>query len=257
MKIHETAIVHPGAKLGEDVEIGPYSIIEDEVNIGNRTSIGPYVHIKRWSTIGEDCQIYTNVVIGSEPKDLKHKPGDRSFVIIGNRNAIHEFTSIARATGKDDATIIGDDNLLMAYVHVAHDCKIGNKTILASFATLGGHVTVDDKAIIGAQSSMHQFVRIGTLAFAGACGKLVQDVPPYTIADGYPASVRCLNTVGLIRNGISPESRLLLKRAFKLLFRSNLNRTQAIKRVREEVEMCEEVETLLKFIESSKRGIGV
>ncbi|MGQ9608870.1 MAG: acyl-ACP--UDP-N-acetylglucosamine O-acyltransferase [bacterium] len=257
MKIHDTAIVHQGAKLGEDIEIGPYSIIEDEVCIGNRTKIGPYVHIKRWSTIGDDCQIYTSVVVGSEPKDLKHKPGDRSFVIIGNRNAIHEFTSIARATGKDDATIIGDDNLLMAYVHVAHDCKIGNKVILASFATLGGHVTVDDKAILGAQSSMHQFVRIGTLAFAGACGKIVQDVPPYTISDGYPASVRCLNTVGLIRNGVSPESRLLLKRAFKILFRSNLNRTQAIKRVREEVEMCAEVETLLNFIESSKRGIGV
>ncbi|HGE72453.1 TPA: acyl-ACP--UDP-N-acetylglucosamine O-acyltransferase [Candidatus Poribacteria bacterium] len=257
MRIHETAIVHPKAEIGDDVEIGPFSIIDEDVKIGARTKIGPYVHIKRWSTIGEDCNIYESVVIGSEPKDLKHKPGDRSFVIIGDRNNIHEYTSIARATGTDQITRIGDDNLLMAYVHVAHDCVIGNKTILASFATLGGHVMVEDRAIIGAQSSMHQFVRIGTLAFAGACAKIVQDVPPYIIADGYPASVRCLNTVGLIRNGMPSEKRLLLKRAFRILFRSNLNRSQAIDKVRKEVEMCEEIEHLLEFIESSKRGIGV
>jgi len=257
MKIHETAIVHPGAQLGEDVEVGPYSIIEEDVKIGNRTRIGPHVHIKSWSTIGADCEIFTAVIIGSEPKDLKHKPDDRSFVVIGDRNSIHEYTSIARATGKDDATQIGNNNLVMAYVHVAHDCKIGNNTILASFATLGGHVLVEDKAIIGAQASLHQFVRVGTMAFAGACAKIVQDVPPYIIADGYPASVRCLNTVGLRRNGIPPQTRLLLKKAYKLLFRSNLNRTQAVQRVREEVEMCDEVKHLLEFIESSKRGVGV
>jgi UDP-N-acetylglucosamine acyltransferase len=257
MKIHETAIVHPEAELGEDVEVGPYSIIEDEVKIGNRTEIGPYVHIKKWSTIGEDCHIYESVVIGSEPKDLKHKPGSRSYVIIGDRNAIHEFTSIARATAAEASTEIGNDNLLMAYVHIAHDCTIGNRTILASFATLGGHVIIEDKAIVGAQSSIHQFVRVGTLGFAGACAKIVQDVPPYTIADGYPARVRCLNTVGLVRNGISPEKRILLKRAFKILFRSKLNRIQAIKKVQEEVEMCDEIKHLLSFIESSERGIGV
>ena len=257
MKIHETAIIHPGANLGEDVEVGPYSIIEDEVKIGNRTKIGPYVHVKKWSTIGEDCQIYESVVIGSEPKDLKHKPNDRSYVIIGDRNAIHEYTSIARATTAEEITGIGNDNLLMAYVHIAHDCIIGSNTILASFATLGGHVIVEDKAIVAAQSSIHQFVRVGSLGFAGACAKIVQDVPPYMIADGYPASVRCLNTVGLRRSGIPSEKRLLLKKAFKILFRSKLNRTQAIIKVREEVETCEEIEYLLKFIESSKRGISV
>lgn len=256
MKIHQTAIVSPGAQLGEDVEIGPYSIIEDEVKIGNRTKIGPYVHIKRWTTIGEDCQIYENVVIGSEPKDLKHRPGDRSFVIIGDRNSIHEYTSIARATAKDATTEIGNDNLLMAYVHVAHDCKIGNNVILASFATLGGHVYVEDRAIIAAQSSLHQFVRVGSLALAGACAKIVQDVPPYTIVDGYPASVRCLNTVGLRRAGMPPEKRLLLKKAFRILFRSKLNKTQAIKKLREEVEMCDEILHLIEFVESSKRGVA-
>jgi UDP-N-acetylglucosamine acyltransferase len=257
MRIHETAIVHQSSELGEGVEVGPYSIIDEDVKIGNRTKIGPYVHVKRWSSIGEDCQIYESVVIGSEPKDLKHKPGSRSLVIIGDRNNIHEYTTIARATAIDDVTEIGNDNLLMAYVHIAHDCRIGSNTILASFATLGGHVIVEDKAIVAAQSSIHQFVRIGTMGFAGACAKIVQDVPPYMTADGYPASVRCLNTVGLIRNGISAEKRLLLKRAFKILFRSKLNRTQAINRVREEIELCEEIDILLKFVEASKRGIGV
>ena len=257
MKIHETAIIHPGANLGEDIEVGPYSIIEDEVKIGNRTKIGPYVHIKKWSTIGEDCHIYESVVIGSEPKDLKHKPGSRSYVIIGDRNAIHEYTSIARATSAETITEIGNDNLLMAYVHVAHDCIIGSNTILASFATLGGHVIVENKAIVAAQSSIHQFVRIGMLGFAGACAKIVQDVPPYIIADGYPARIRCLNTVGLIRSGISSEKRLLIKRAFKILFRSKLNRAQAIEKVRNELEMCEEIDYLLNFIESSKRGIAI
>jgi len=257
MKIHETAIVHPGAQLGEDTEIGPYSIIGENVKIGRGTKIGPHVHLEDWTTIGEDCRIFTGAVIGIESKDLKYKSGDRSFLIIGDRNVIREYASISRATGKDDVTEIGNDNLLMTYAHVAHDCKIGNRTILASFATLGGHVIVEDRAIIGAQASIHQFVRVGTMAFAGACAKIVQDIPPYIISDGYPASVRGLNVVGLRRNGVSSEARLLLKRAYRILFRSNLNRTQAIERVREEVEMCEEVENLLKFIETSRRGIGV
>ena len=257
MKIHETAIVHPGAELGENVEIGPYSIVEENVKIGSGTKIGPHVHLEGWTNIGSDCRIFTGATIGNESKDLKYKQGDRSFVIIGDRNVIREYASISRATGKDDATEIGNDNLLMTYIHIAHDCKIGSKTILASFATLGGHVTIEDKALIGAQASIHQFARVGTMAFAGACAKIVQDIPPYMISDGYPARVRCLNTVGLIRNGVSTQSRLLLKRAFRLLFRSNLNRTQALEKVREEVEMCDEVAHLLEFIEASQRGIGV
>jgi UDP-N-acetylglucosamine acyltransferase len=257
MKIHKTAIVHPGAQLGADVEIGPYSIVDENVRIGSGTSIGPYVYLEGWTTIGKDCRISTGATIGNKSKDLKHSPGDRSFVIMGDRNVVREYTSISRATGRDDATEIGDDNLLMTYVHVAHDCKIGNKTILASFATLGGHVIIEDKAVIGAQASFHPFVRVGTMALAGACAKVVQDIPPYIISDGYPASVRGLNVVGLRRNGVSPEVRLLLKRAYKLLFRSNLNKTQAVKRIREELEMCDEVEHLLEFIETSQRGIGV
>ena len=193
MNIHETAIVHPKAQLGEDVGIGPYSIIGENTTISSGTRIGPHVHIEGWTTIGNDCRIFTGASIGNESKDLKYNQGDRSFVIIGNRNSIREYTSISRATGKDDATEIGDDNLLMTGVHVAHDCKIGNNTILASYATLCGHVTVEDRAILGAQAAFHQFIRVGTLAFAGACAKVVKDIPPYIISDGYPARVRGLN----------------------------------------------------------------
>ena len=257
MNIHKTAIVHPEAQLGADVEIGPYSIIGENVAIGDGTTIGPHVHIEGWTTIGKDCRIFTGASIGNESKDLKYNKGDRTFVIIGDRNDIREYASISRATGKDDATEIGNDNLVMTGVHIAHDCKVGNKIILASYATLGGHVTIEDRAVIGAQSAFHQFVRVGTMALAAACAKVVQDAPPYTISDGYPASLCGLNSVGLKRNGVSAESRLLLKRAYRLLFRSNLNRTQAVERVREEVDMCQEVEYLLKFIEASQRGIGV
>ena len=257
MRIHETAIVHQGAELGEDVEVGPYSVIGENVRIGRGTRIWPHVHLEGWTTIGEDCQIFTGATIGNDSKDLKYEQGSRTFAIIGDRNVIREYASISRATGKDDATVIGDDNLLMTFVHVAHDCKIGNNTILASLATLGGHVVIEDKAIIGAQAAFHQFVKVGTMALAGACSKVVQDIPPYMISDGFPASVRGLNVVGLRRNGVSPEDRLLLKRAYRLLFRSNLNRTQALAKIREEVEMCEEVAYLLEFIESSERGIGV
>jgi UDP-N-acetylglucosamine acyltransferase len=228
MKIHETAIVHPGAKLGEDVEVGPYSIIGENVRIGRGTKIWPHVHLEGWTTIGEDCQIFTGATIGNDSKDLKYEQGSRTFAIIGDRNVIREYASISRATGKDDATVIGNDNLLMTFVHVAHDCRIGSNTILASFATLGGHVVIEDKAIIGAQAAFHQFVRVGTMALAGACSKVVQDIPPYMISDGYPASLHGLNVVGLRRNGVSPEARLLLKKAYRLLFRSNLNRTQAL-----------------------------
>lgn len=257
MRIHETAIIHSGAQLGEDVEVGPYTIIGENVTIGRGTKIRPHVHLEGWTTIGEDCQIFTGATIGNDSKDLKYEQGSRTFAIIGDRNVIREYASISRATGKDDATVIGNDNLLMTFVHVAHDCKIGNNIILASFATLGGHVVIEDRAIIGAQAAFHQFVRVGTMALAGACSKVVQDIPPYMISDGFPASVRGLNVVGLRRNGVSPEARLLLKKAHKLLFRSNLNRTQALEKIREEVEMCEEVAHLLEFVESSERGIGV
>ena len=257
MKIHKTAIVHPGAQLDEDVEVGPYSIIEENVKVGAGTTIGPFVHLEGWTTIGKDCRIFTGAIIGNESKDLKYKRGDRSFVVIGDRNVIREYVSISRATAKDGVTQIGDDNLLMTYVHIAHDCKIGNRAILASFAALGGHVTIEDRAILGAKGALHQFVRLGTMALAGACTKAVQDIPPYTIVDGYPATLYGLNVIGLQRNGVPPENRLLLKKAYRILFRSNLSKNEALKKIRQEVEMCKEVEHLLEFVQTSKRGICI
>ena len=259
---HETAIIHPETKLAEDVEVGPYTIIEKDVKIGRGTKIGPHVQICRWTTIGEDCQIFFGCSIGNPPKDLKHK-GRQSYVKIGDRNVFREYVSISRATGKDDATIIGNDNILMNYVSIAHDSIVGNGVIMANLATLGGHVILEDQCRIGAKTAFHQFVRVGKFAMAGTASKFVQDVPPFTVSDGHPARVRGLNVIGIRTSKINPMSSLstetlkLLKRAYRILFRSNLNMSQAIKRVREELEPNEEVEYLLNFIENSKRGIGV
>ena len=261
-KIHETAIIHPKAELGEDVEVGPFSIISEDVRIGRGTVIGPHVQIDRWTTIGEECQIFFGCTIGNPSKDLKYG-GWRSYARIGNRNVLREYVSISRATTEDGATIIGDDNLLMNWVNIAHDTVVGNQTFMANFATIAGHVVIEDDTRIGAHAAIHQFVRIGKMAMVGACSKFVQDVPPFTISDGHPAGVRSLNIVGLQTSQIhpmaslSPETIGRLKRAYRILFRAKANLTQAIAQVRKEVESDEEVEYLLNFIENSKRGIGV
>ena len=260
--IHPTAIVSPKAELGEDVEVGPFSIINDDVQIGRGTVIGPHVQIDRWTTIGEECQVFFGSTIGNPSKDLKYG-GWRSYARIGNRNVLREYVSISRATTEESATIIGDGNLLMNWVNIAHDAVIGNRTIMTNFATIGGHVVIEDDTRIGAHAAFHPFVRMGKMAMAGACSKFVQDVPPFTVADGHPAAVRGLNIIGIRTSKINPLSSLppetiqLLKRAYRILFRSKTNLTLAIERVRGEVEPNPEVEYLLKFIENSQRGIGV
>lgn len=259
---HETAIIHPDAQLADNVEVGPYTIIEKDVEIGRGTKIGPHVQICRWTVIGEDCQIFFGCSIGNSPKDTKHK-NERSCVKIGDRNIFREYVSISRATGKDDATIIGNDNILMNYVNIAHDCIVGNGVIMANLATVGGHVVFEDQCRVGGKTTFHQFVRVGKFAMAGAASKFVQDVPPFTVSDGHPARVRGLNIIGIRTSSINPMSSLsqetlkMLKKAYRILFRSNLNMSQAIKQVREGIEPNEEVEYLLNFIENSQRGIGV
>lgn len=263
MKIHKTAIVHPKSEIAADVEIGPYAIIGEHVKIGKGAKIEARVSLEGWTSIGENCEIHTNAIIGHSSTDLKYK-GWRSYVIIGDRNVIREYVTISRATIPEKATIIGDDNLLMHFVNIAHDTVIGNGIIMANLATLAGHVVVEDGARIGAQAAVHQYVRIGKMAMAGACSKFVQDVPPFMLSDGHPAKVRGLNTIGLksasthsMRN-LSPQSITLLKRTYKTLFRSNLNLSIAIQKVREGIKSDPdpEVEYLLNFIENSKRGIG-
>lgn len=261
-KIHKTAIVSPKADLGENVEIGPFSIIEDEVKIGDRTKIGPHVQICNWTTIGEDCEIFFGSSIGNPSKDLKYG-GWRSYVEIGDRNIFREYVSISRATTEEVATIIGNDNLLMNWVNIAHDCVIGDRIIMANFATLGGHVTIENDARLGGHAAIHPFVRIGKMAMIGACSKFVQDVPPFMVADGHPASVRGLNVVGIRTSKINPLSNLspetlkLLKQTYKILFRSEMPLSRAIEQIRIELPPNDDIEYLINFIENTKRGIAM
>lgn len=261
-QIHETAAIHPKAELGEDVEVGPFSIINEETKIGRGTVIGPHVQIDRWTTIGEECQIFFGCTIGNPSKDLKYG-GWRSYARIGDRNVLREYVSISRATTEEQETVIGNDNLLMNWVNIAHDTIVGNRIIMANFATIAGHVVIEDDTRIGAHAAVHQFVQIGKMAMVGACSKFVQDVPPFTISDGHPARVRALNIIGLQTSTIhplaslSPETIQCLRQAYRILFRSKVNLKQAIARVRSKVEPNEEVEYLLNFIENSKRGVGV
>ncbi|MDE0314458.1 MAG: acyl-ACP--UDP-N-acetylglucosamine O-acyltransferase [Candidatus Poribacteria bacterium] len=259
--IHPTAIISPKSELGEGVRIDPYTIVEDHVQIGANTVIGPHVQIGKWTTIGEDCQVFFGATIGNPSKDLKYN-GERSYVRIGNRNVLREYVSISRSTFEDGETVIGDDNLFMNWVNIAHDSIIGSRTIMANFATLAGHVTIEDDVRLGAYAALHQFVRVGKMAMAGGCSKIVQDVPPFALSAGQPARVRDLNRIGIRTSRInplaklSPETFAFLKKAFRILFRSGIPLRHAVSRVKEELPTDPEVEYLLQFIESSKRGIG-
>jgi UDP-N-acetylglucosamine acyltransferase len=253
MKIHPTALIDPTAELGEDVEVGAYSVIGANCIIGDRTVIGPHVVIEEYTILGKECQVRSGAILGGPPQDNKFK-GERSYVRIGDRNQIREFVTLHRATGDEQATIIGDDNLIMAYVHVGHNCIIGNETMISSYAGLSGHISVDDNVVIGGMVGLHQFVRVGKLAMLGGYSKVVQDVPPFMMADGRPADVVDLNVRGLRRAGIPAASRTELKDAYKLLYRSNLNVSQALEAIEEEVEMVPEVTHLVEFIKQVGEG---
>ena len=253
-KVDKKAIVHPKAILEEDVEIDPYSLVGENVRVGKGTKIGPYVLLDGWTTIGSNCQIYAGAVLGTIPQDLKFKRA-KTFLSIGNDNVIREYASINRATDEGGKTIIGDNNLLMAYVHIAHNCEIGSNVIMANVATLAGHVTIEDRAVLGGLSAVHQFVKIGTFSIVGGCSKVVKDVPPYIKADGHPLKPYGLNSVGLQRNKFPPKTRALLKKAYRILYNSKLNVSQALLRIEAEVENCPEINHLLQFIRASERGI--
>lgn len=253
--VHPAAVVHPDAELGEAVEVGPYACIAGTVKIGARTVVGPHAVIEGHTSIGCDNEIFTGAVIGSPTQDKKFE-GGTSFLKIGDRNKIREYVTINPGTKEGTETLIGDDNLLMAYAHVAHDCVIKNAAILANVATLAGHVIVEDRAIIGGLSAVHQFVRIGTLALIGGCSKVVQDVPPFMIADGHPARTRGVNVVGLERAGFAAEEKSDLKRAYKILFKSGLTLKKASEKIRAELAPSSHLEILIAFMQSSERGIS-
>ena len=253
--VHPTAIVHPKAKLGAGVAIGPYAVIESHVTIGPRTRVGAHCVIEGRTSIGSDCQLFTGAVIGSIPQDLKYA-GEESVLVIGDRNQIREYVTINPGTaGGGNKTVIGSDCLLMAYAHVAHDCLVGDHVIIANSAALAGHILVEDRAIIGGLVGIHQFVRVGTLAIVGGCSRVIQDAPPFSTCVGYPAKVFGVNTEGLRRAGVSTNTKQALRRAFRILFHSKLSMGHALEQVVQELDRSPEVEHLVDFIRRSKRGV--
>jgi len=255
VKIHPTAIVSKRAKLGVNVEVGPFSIIEDNVEIGDNTKISSSVKIKDYTTVGSNCTIYEGAVLGNVPQHLGFE-GEKSFVNIGNNVVIREYCTIHRGTKFDDGiTSIGDNSYLMAYVHIAHDCKVGNNTILANNVTLAGHVKVGNFVFIGGLTPIHQFCRIGDYAMVGGASAVDKDVPPFTRASKNHARLYGLNLVGLKRNGFSPEVIKALKEAYKIIFIKSSTLQEGIEEVKEKFPDVAEVQKLIEFIQTSKRGI--
>jgi len=254
-KIHPTAIVNSHAELDTNVEVGPYSVIGPKVKIGKGTKIKSHVVIEGNTTFGVENTIFQFATIGSLPQDLKYQ-GEDSQLIIGSRNTVREFASLnPGTTGGGMITRVGDQNLLMMYSHVAHDCIIGNHNIVANGATLGGHVVVEDYAIVGGLVGIHQFVKVGTGAILGAGSMVSKDIPPYCNATGDRVRLRGLNIEGLKRKKFSREQIDALRKAYRIIFQSGLRIKQALEKVRSEGPLTPEVEHMVRFIESSQRGI--
>jgi UDP-N-acetylglucosamine acyltransferase len=256
MMIHPTAIIHPGAVVAADVQVGPYAIIGEHVAIGPGCWVGPHAVIEGWTEIGRDNRIFQFASVGAIPQDLKFR-GEQSWLRIGDRNTIREFVTMHRGTADGGGeTVVGHDNLFMAYAHVAHDCRVGNRVILANGATLAGHVQVDDHAILGGLSAAHQFTRIGCHVMVSGGAMVAQDIPPYTIAQGDRARTIGLNLIGLQRRGFSEETIRGIKRAYKMIFRSGMRLEDALDKVAAEVESSPELQGFTEFIRNSERGIA-
>ncbi len=254
--IHPTVIIDKEAEIADSVSIGPYSIIGPKVFIDKDTKIGSHVVIHSHTKIGKGCQIYSFASIGGSPQDLKYK-GEETWVEIGNYNIIREYVTINRGTARGGGiTRLGDHNLLMAYVHIAHDCQIGNRVILANVATLGGHVEIEDCAIIGGLTAIHQFVKIGAYAILGGKSGAVKDIPPYVTAWGPRARLYGLNLIGLKRHGFAPEVIKALKRAYRLIIYAKKPLKEVIAEVKADpIFAVPEVAHFVEFIETSKRGV--
>ena len=253
--IHPSAIVGRSAQIGDDCQIGPFCTIGDEVTLGPRVRLDSHVVVDGTTTIGGETHVFPFASIGLAPQDLKYA-GEPTSVEIGERNHIREFVTIHRGTsGGGGVTRIGNDNLLMAQVHVAHDCQLGSNIIMANAATLAGHVEIADRASVGAYSGVHQFCRVGYEAFVGGYSVVVKDAPPFAIIQGNHAKCYGLNRIGLRRRGYSKETIEKLNHAYHLYLSAKLNTTQAVERIREDIRDCAEVDMLVAFIENSKRGV--
>ena len=254
--IHPTAIVDPGAVLGEGVTVGPYALIGPQVTIGPRTKIAARAIVERNVRLGADCLVGTGSIVGGDPQDLKFK-GEETWVEVGDRTTIREYTTINRGTAQSYRTTVGTDCFLMSYVHLAHDCHVGDGVIISNGTQLAGHVTIGDRAILSGLCAVHQFAKIGCFAFIGGCSRVPKDVPPYVKAVGNPLKLYGLNSIGLQRNGFSPEVIAELKHAYRMFFRSELNISQALEQARRELVMSPEVLAFVDFVEASQRGIAV
>jgi len=252
--IDRSAIVSAGAEIDEDVEIGPYSFIEDGVVIKSGTRIGASVYIHRGTTIGKRCNIYHNVVIGTPPQHFAFK-GEESFVVIGDDVTIREMVTIHRATGEGQRTVVGDGSYLMVGAHVGHNCVVGKKVILSNLVGLAGYVHVGDGVVMGGMAGVHQFVRIGEYVMVGGLTKVVKDIPPYLLVDGHPAKIYGLNVIGLKRSGFNLQDREIIKKAYRSIYRSKKKLLEAVSDVELEYPGVVYVKKIAEFFRDTKRGV--
>jgi UDP-N-acetylglucosamine acyltransferase len=255
-RIHATAIIARDAQLGDGVEIGPFAIIGEGCVVGDECVIGARTTLERNVILASNVRVGSGTILGGDPQDLKYK-GEHTTVEIGEGTTIREYSTINRGTSQSFKTTVGKQCFIMSYVHLAHDCHIGDGVILGNTVQLAGHVTIDDKAIVSGQSAVHQFVQIGRYSFTGGCSRVSKDVPPYVKANGNPIRLYGLNKVGLQRNGVSEDVQRELKRAYRLFFNSDLNLSQARERAEEELQRYPEVEEFLSFLDRSDRGLVI
>lgn len=253
-KIHPTAVIDPSVSIGENCEVGPYCVLGAGVVLGAGCWLQNHVTVMGPTRLGEGNRVFSFCSLGQQTQDLKYV-GEPTFLEVGSRNTFREFVTVNRGTAPGSKTVIGSGGNFLAYSHIAHDCVVGDKVIFSNNGTIAGHVEVGDFAVIGGLTAVHQFCRIGAYAITGGCSKIVQDVPPYMIADGNPAEIRGLNKVGLERHGFGPEALRVLKEAYKILYRGALNLQQAVERLRELEPRTAELECLLEFLGSSQRGV--
>jgi UDP-N-acetylglucosamine acyltransferase len=253
-RVHPTAVIDALVELGEGVEVGPYAVIGPNVRIGAGTQIGPHVVIERDTEFGRDCRVHAGAVLGGDPQDLKYA-GEPARLVIGDRTVIRECVTLNRGTSARGLTQIGSDCLIMAYAHVAHDCRLGDHVILSNGVNMGGHCELGDWVIVGGLTAVHQFVQIGAHAFVGGSSAVRKDVPPFVKAAGDPLRLFGLNSVGLQRRGFSESERAELRRAYRLLFQSKFNLGEAVQRAHAELDGSTHARALLDFIERSERGV--
>ena len=255
-RIHPTAIVSPDAQLGAGVEIGPFAIVGESCSLGDGSVIAARATLERNVTLGANVHVGSGTILGGAPQDVKYR-GENTTVEIGDGTVVREYTTINRGTTHSFKTTVGKHCFIMSYVHLGHDCHVGDGVVLVNGVQLAGHVTVDDRAIISGHTAVHQFVRIGRFSFIGSCSRVAQDVLPYTRAVGNPIKLYGLNSVGLRRNNFSDEVLRELKRAYRLFFRSELNLSQALQRAEAELQPLPEVQDFVRFVSETNRGVVI